>query len=176
MYIIKWSPFIAIITERNSSQRQLDRLDRKNVIWSLSSERFLRLLWFIPYLVNLENAYPKQHNQLFAHFFKNISVKISSEHNLILLCPLTINKAFFCSLNCAYQLNHKWEAQQMLQNNAIRYRNFVIASIQPALYENCRLQKIKILPWLDSFFNKKGERGQGALGGSEEQISCLQKP
>ena len=51
----------------------------------------------------------------------------------------------------------------------------MIAPVQAALYENCRSQKIKILPSLGSFFNKEGERGQGALGGSEEQISCLQK-
>lgn len=30
----------------------------------------------------------------------------------------------------------------------------------PALYENCRSQKIKILPWLGSFFNKEGKGGR----------------
>lgn len=74
-------------------------------------------------------------------------------------------------MSCAYQLNHKWEAQQMLQNNDIRYWNFVIAPIQPALYENCRLQKIKILPWLGSFFLIK--RGKGGREPWEDQKNRL---
>lgn len=74
--------------------------------------------------------------------------------------PVDNQQCFFYSLNCAYQLNHKWEAQQMLQNNAIRYINFVIAPVLPALYENCRSQKIKILPWLGSYFNKKEKGGR----------------
>lgn len=60
--------------------------------------------------------------------------------------PVDNQQCFFYFLNYAYQLKHKWGAQQMLQNNAIRYRNFIFAPVQPVFYENCRSQKIKILP------------------------------
>jgi len=69
-------------------------------------------------------------------------------------------QSFFCSLNCAYQLNHKWEAQQMLQNNVIRYRNFVIAPVQRALYETSGCTRLKFcLDWVH-FLIKRGKRGR----------------
>lgn len=136
------SPFIAIITTHNPSQRQQKKLCLISFIVKIFMS-FVVSTVFSSFRKCLSRT---AQSTFYTFFFLRIPL-LKYHQNTIWFCYACWQLTkLFCSLNCAYQLNHKCEAQQMLQNHAIRYRNFLIAPIQPALYENCRLQKIKILP------------------------------